>query len=831
MKRFFTKKSVAIIFTVIMLAGFFSFNFASAQTKPVAPTPPQWINYNVDPIQRYYYQYPTPVGWHNMTDGKGTLLSDAQITALGLTGAANISATYRTQVDTYLQTTGVTAADLAAANNSWAQNVGNAGSSLLASGLKNIGNYAAGIIGFAQTGPILAALTVIQMVASALVAMAGYLLDKAIFFTIINIKDFFSSTGPVTTIWTMLRDMINITFIFILLYEAIAKIIGSWGVKAKTTLINIIISAIFINFSMLIAKILIDAGNMVALQIYQPVLDTGFTVSNFIFTGLGVLSFVKSALSITGQFNMLLSLLLQITLSVILIYAFLMGAFMLIGRAVMLVFYVMVSPIGFIGSSVPGLGKFTNDWWDGFIDQILVAPALMFVLLITVKLLQNNFLQNLVTASSQANSLAAAAAPPSIDVSGFFYYALVIMFLIKGMGYVKKLSGEIAGTIVKVATVVAVGAAAVVTGGAAIGLAGSTLGKAAISSAGNLAGKAASSKWGTRLALTAKDMGTKVAASGVGKGVGQAAGQVKKFATNEYVKSGAVGLAQMYVRDKIMGGVKTATGGVVDLKAVEKMMEESTKGAKKNLEKQANSITKPSTEESIRLSKIKISTENAGIKEANDLPKSQEYKNSEEYLNKKLEDKAAAEKIVVEKEKAVKESAEKLANVPAGITPAVEKVRDEARFAHTEAKKELDKATTESNIATTDFSKAEAAVQAFQKKYTDAQRVIIKNAQDEMAKSFGITGGIVGVEMAIKENIVVMNEALQKKDKFIIDEIKNGNYWGTLLFGKDREKFSEELRAGTYKSEDETEKLLKKLIKMKESDEKKNDKPENPVTK
>src|SRR3989338_1414483 len=48
----------------------------------------------------------------------------------------------------------------------------------------------------------------------------------------------------------VIRDLINISFIFVLLYGAIKTILGVGDVKVKNLIIGVVISAILINFSM-----------------------------------------------------------------------------------------------------------------------------------------------------------------------------------------------------------------------------------------------------------------------------------------------------------------------------------------------------------------------------------------------------------------------------------------------------------------------------------------------------------------------------------------------------------------------------------------------------
>ena len=70
--------------------------------------------------------------------------------------------------------------------------------------------------------------------------------------------------------WTVVRDLSNIFFILVLLYVAIQTILGM-GHETKKIIVQVIVMALLINFSMFFTKIVIDSSNILALVFYNKI--------------------------------------------------------------------------------------------------------------------------------------------------------------------------------------------------------------------------------------------------------------------------------------------------------------------------------------------------------------------------------------------------------------------------------------------------------------------------------------------------------------------------------------------------------------------------------
>ncbi len=221
----------------------------------------------------------------------------------------------------------------------------------------------------------------------------GVVLNKTLEYTLINMSSNISSISGITIAWGVIRDLINMSFIFILLYIAIGTILGLSGVNWKKTLIQIVVAAILINFSLFFTKVIIDASNLVALTFYDQIIPAGST------TIQGFSDVFANSLKITTLYNtktadvsweQISSLGLMGTLFLLVTaFVFLAAALLFIARFITLVFVLILSPIGFFGSLLPGLGSYASKWKETLIGQALFAPIYMILTWVIVVIIND----------------------------------------------------------------------------------------------------------------------------------------------------------------------------------------------------------------------------------------------------------------------------------------------------------------------------------------------------------------------------------------------------------------------------------------------------------
>ena len=337
-------------------------------------------------------------------------------------------------------------------------------------------------IGFLSEGALKVVLAVIggllQLVflpvLSALLAISAYCLDIAIKFTL-DTSNITQANGAVVATWVMVRNIFNITFIFVLLYTAIRTIIGSASANTKKMLANVIIAALLINFSMFIARIVIDFGNMIAVAFYNaaiasadPTINASASTVIGDILGLSALLNTTSTTSIWDTSFFIVSV-IQIMTLIAALTTFLYLALLMLVRTVALIFLLATSPLGFVGDILPKLSEYAKLWRETLYGQVMIAPVflLFFYLIINV----GKTLSTTITSMPGIDQA-------TLSFTAYFKYILIIILLTVAAKECKKMSGAIGSAIegvVKAAVGIVIGA---VTGGAAFA-ARATIGKGA----------------------------------------------------------------------------------------------------------------------------------------------------------------------------------------------------------------------------------------------------------------------------------------------------------------------------------------------------------------
>lgn len=411
-------------------------------------------------------------------------------------------------------------------------------------------------MGFATIVPKLTLSLFLNPVAATISTVSAYLLSISVKFAL-NTEIFNSgaiASGIVFT-WQWIRDICNITFIFILLWVSIQTIIGIANGKTKKILFDVIIAALLINFSLFIARILVDAGNLVAVSIFNSYPNSSWGLGGTITNILGTMSLWGNLKGIITDQISLTTLILQFVTTLISIWVFLYAAILIAVRTGALIFLMALAPIGFMGNIIPGVSEYSKMWWKNLIGQIMVLPAfLIFVFLIIS--IGDKFEIN--------ESIRAIIKPDEIDYFGWFKYTLIITMLIFAIKITKKLSGVVGDVVGKIAKGIGMVALAVITGGAAIASGGA----AAASAAAN-AGEGAAAIAAARSAGKKRILG------------GLLTGDIND-------ETGITGAAGRFARSNFITGTKEASNGKLDLAKIEKTIKTNISDEEKRVRKEAD---------------------------------------------------------------------------------------------------------------------------------------------------------------------------------------------------------------------------------------------------
>ncbi len=249
---------------------------------------------------------------------------------------------------------------------------------------------------------------------------AGVLFNMALNFTLnfgavindpsIGLGSSSANGGIIYLGWSTIRNFINVSFIFVLLYISIATILQLDGYNTKKMIIKIVLAALLLNFSLFFTKAIIDLSNLLALQFYSRILDasaraSGLTLAESSSAADGGLSggFLNalglktiwgggssSQLSDVGAFTTRTGLVDGYQLIIIsllgsvfmLVFAFVLvlATIQFFIRSLILIVLMLTSAVGFLGGSVPGLESTSKDWWSKLKENAIFAPAYMAML-------------------------------------------------------------------------------------------------------------------------------------------------------------------------------------------------------------------------------------------------------------------------------------------------------------------------------------------------------------------------------------------------------------------------------------------------------------------
>ncbi len=281
--------------------------------------------------------------------------------------------------------------------------------------------YGGTLVGFAWdnilTGIILPFAYLILQLMSLLLWASGYLLDKVIEITVVTFSDNINKIEGIKTVWVVMRDLMNIGFIFLLIFEGMKKILGLGG-DAKKLVIGIILTSLLLNFSLLVTKVIIDASNIVTIGFYKSIVsgtnaDLTTTIDNKDSSGTGIaldkntgglssafmntldvtsffrkdsINKVAGDLSDGGRTSRIILVLFGALIFLTVAIAFIAVSAMFLIRYITLIILMVLSPIAFMGYAFPSIKSSQSDWWKTLMGQCLFGPIYMFMTWVTLVL-------------------------------------------------------------------------------------------------------------------------------------------------------------------------------------------------------------------------------------------------------------------------------------------------------------------------------------------------------------------------------------------------------------------------------------------------------------
>jgi len=184
--------------------------------------------------------------------------------------------------------------------------------------------------------------------------------------------------------WVMVRDVANMFFVVALLVIAFATILGIEKYEWKKSLVKIVLMAILINFSNLIAQIIIDAAHVFTITFLNAVsASAGGNLINM-FNLEKINSLVQGAdlgTDITGAgIEVIAASLISLAFAIATAVSLGSYAIVMTVRVVVLWALIILSPLAYLFSAMPKGEKYASRWWEEFTKHVIVAPVMVFFL-------------------------------------------------------------------------------------------------------------------------------------------------------------------------------------------------------------------------------------------------------------------------------------------------------------------------------------------------------------------------------------------------------------------------------------------------------------------
>lgn len=260
---------------------------------------------------------------------------------------------------------------------------------------------------------------VMQIFASAGLVLFEYVIKPAHIIGLMNLDG-------VLQLWRFVRDFFNLFFILVLLFSAFATIFQVEQYSLKKIFLSVLLGALLINFSFPITRFLIDTTN-VPMYYFANALSPNGTAGGAGQTAMGEVLKASQLTQILIPNDVTDTSFSRFFLAIIFMFLFAITivvlAIMMFIRVIGLVILVIFSPVGFAASFIPGLSKYSSQWWEKFWSYALFGPSAMLMVFVAVK-----FLQAVETSAIFGGNIASSAANIASGSADQTTMASMVMF-------------------------------------------------------------------------------------------------------------------------------------------------------------------------------------------------------------------------------------------------------------------------------------------------------------------------------------------------------------------------------------------------------------------
>lgn len=334
-----------------------------------------------------------------------------------------------------------------------------------------------------------------------LIALTAKLITFSLSETMMSIYD----NDGIYTGWVIVRDFLNIFFIFFLVFSAFATVFQVSRYHIRSTWVMIVVMALLVNFSWPITRVMIDASNVTMSYIIgqtdaEDVAKGGLIArlsedAEFAEMMIGKEYFAGDSAHIDGseKSGLMVAIIIGIIIGAIFLFTIGTIGILLLIRVIVLAILLVFAPAGFVFAAFPSTRGTANQWWDALLKQIYLGPVALFSLLLAMNVMDAMSDQF----SKTATDVGLVSAFKSLPT-----FAVAIILIWAGIIATQRISGQTASMSLNAARRVRGYGIKYGKGGARLGVMGVDRG---LAGASNRAARLQGNNW---LSRRAKNLGT-----------------------------------------------------------------------------------------------------------------------------------------------------------------------------------------------------------------------------------------------------------------------------------------------------------------------------------
>jgi hypothetical protein len=247
--------------------------------------------------------------------------------------------------------------------------------------------------------------------------------------------------------WTVVRNLCDMAFIVALIVIAMATLFRIESYQYKHLLVQLIIAALLVNFSLVICQIILGIADTVQVQFLGQSATTINSLASNLMVGARniVINYSQTQnqsapgagnMNIGGQLALLVQPIFWLALSLGSFAVFCALAVFLVIRIIALWILLMISPVAYVCGILPSTAHYRDEWWKNFLKYAFFTPIMAFFLnmaaVIFISQQQNPVFQQISSGATGFGNISTLV----ISVAS---YVLLLVFLIAGLMVSEKL--------------------------------------------------------------------------------------------------------------------------------------------------------------------------------------------------------------------------------------------------------------------------------------------------------------------------------------------------------------------------------------------------------